>query len=213
MKVAFTLLYVFCSLSVFGFSEEEASREIVWRFSSQEANEVLAGIFSYPENIQHAASVDCYVKVVRPRMGFSPIVHAKNEATCTMTAQDGTQKQVSWDLSTASISGWGNRFAPKGFSLTGPHAELLYLAMERFYQRAESTRYFRSRSLHLASVSSVLEWDEYAISNDAPASPETWPLNCTRYYLFSADTSRPGTPTETRCDFVYQWKVIPGDLF
>lgn len=195
-------------------AEDDPSRIIKFQLFSRESSGLLADIFAGRSlQIPTNHTIACNVSVLRPRMGMPALTSRENVAECVIN--DDLKQSIKWNLNDVEVSAWGNRFSPKGFSLKGRAADDLYLAMEKIHSRANHSGFLEFRHLVIPSPAFVMDYDEYAIVDESPEFPgeKIAPLNCTRYYYYAPNESRPENPSEIRCDFVYQWHVIEGDTF
>jgi len=192
----------------------EMYRNILWQTRSLEASKTLASILGAGDR-NDIETARCSVRVVRPRLGNGVLVTPTNAFSCDLTSKTGTERSVSWALSAAPISPWGNRFYPKGFSLTAAHAEDLFVAMEKVHSLDVQDEHIAYREEHFSSPLGNFDVDEFVLFDEVLESSEERqaPLSCAKYYLYPAGEAKPSTPIKTRCDFIYQFGRIPGDLF
>ncbi len=213
-----TILLNFTIGPVSKADSDENTRRISWRTYHPESSKALALAFGAP-NWDDMESAECFVDVIRPRVGTPALATATNQAQCRIALNQGTEKVVSWSLKKSPIAAWGNRFHPKGFSIGGSDAEALYAALEKAYvktqQKTPSSKAIRFDQEHFSSPALNFDWDEYAIMDFVPEYPneDLYPLNCAKYYWYPTGSERPSTPSEIRCDFIYQYKYIEGDVF
>ena len=196
-------------------SATEASRTVTWKLSSEVTGGLLASIFS--KHGEYVSSAKCEVRVVRPRMGLDAVTSEENYAQC-LVPTSAEPLAVSFPLSEAPIDAWGNRFYPKGFSVSGRDAEKLFTSMKKLYSRTALARTLgkapsRLRFEHAALAGSgfVFDYDQFKLYEEDGAGGWIAPMICGRYYYYAPGSPRPARPNESRCDFIYQWHYIEGD--
>lgn len=166
----------------------------------------------------------CVLNALRPDMS-DPLVPRPAQITCHESTVEGMLTTTHWDLSSEIFDRWGTRFYPKGVSLGGSTAELLFNSMSSVFGRRGESGAFYHETQQFVGVADVYEYEDYALAQEAPpalpilnllqdlddSGPILTPqessllsLRCTREYDYPVGHARPEKPSFYRCDFVYQ---------